>query len=44
MIYFSLDKNKESLEHLNRVVQFGVQGPVIERIESIVTQKADQEI
>jgi Tfp pilus assembly protein PilF len=43
MIYSSLNKNKESLEHLNRAIQLGVQGPVIDRIKSIVTQKADQE-
>ncbi|MBN4078235.1 tetratricopeptide repeat protein [Nitrospina gracilis] len=44
MIYSSLDNNKKSLEHLNRAIQLGVQGPVIDRIKSIVTQKADQEI
>ena len=43
MIYSSLNKNKKSLEHLNRAIQLGVQGPVIDRIKSIVTQKADQE-
>jgi tetratricopeptide (TPR) repeat protein len=43
MIYSSLDNNKKSLEHLNRAIQLGVQGPVIDRIKSIVTQKADQE-
>jgi len=42
MIYSSMDNNK-SLEHLNRAIQLGVQGPVIDRIKSIVTQKADQE-
>jgi tetratricopeptide (TPR) repeat protein len=43
MIYSSLNNNKKSLEHLNRAIQLGVQGPVIDRIKSIVTQKADQE-
>jgi tetratricopeptide (TPR) repeat protein len=43
MIYSSLDNNKKSLEHLNRAIQLGVQGPVIDRIKSIVTQKANQE-
>ncbi len=43
MIYSSLNNNKKSLEHLNRAIQLGVQGPVIDRIKSLVTQKADQE-
>ncbi len=43
MIYSSLNSNKKSLAHLNRAIQLGVQGPVIDRIKSIVTQKADQE-
>jgi tetratricopeptide (TPR) repeat protein len=43
MIYSSLNNNKKSLEHLNRAIQLGVQGPVIDRIKSLVTRKADQE-
>jgi tetratricopeptide (TPR) repeat protein len=43
MIYSSLNNNKKSLEHLNKAIQLGVQGPVIDRIKSIVTRKADQE-
>jgi len=43
MIYSSLNNNKKSLEHLNRAIQLGMQGPVIDRIKSLVTQKADQE-
>ncbi len=43
MIYSSLNNNKKSLEHLNRAIQLGVQGPVIDRIQSLVTQKAEQE-
>jgi hypothetical protein len=43
MIYLSLNNNKKSLEHLNRALQLGLQGPVIDQIKSIVTQKADQE-
>jgi tetratricopeptide (TPR) repeat protein len=43
MIYSSLNNNKKSLEHLNRAIQLGMQGPVIDRIKSIVTRKADQE-
>lgn len=43
MIYSSLNKNKKSREHLNRAIQLGVQGPVIDRIKSIVTRKAEND-
>ena len=43
MVYSSLNNNKKSLVHLNLAIQLGVQGPVIDRIKSLVTQKADQE-
>ncbi|MBC8283123.1 MAG: tetratricopeptide repeat protein, partial [Nitrospinae bacterium] len=43
MIYSSLNQNKKSLEHLNRAIEFGVQGPVIDRIKSMVEGKANRD-
>ncbi|MBT5470062.1 MAG: hypothetical protein HOK41_05625 [Nitrospina sp.] len=43
MIYSSLNENKKGLEHLNRAIQLGVQGPVIDRIKSMVENKANEE-
>ena len=40
MIYSSLKENQKSQEHLNRAIQLGVQGPVIDRIKSIINGKA----
>ncbi len=39
MIYSSLNEDKKSLEHLNRAIQLGVQGPAIDQIKSIVEGK-----
>ena len=41
MIYSSLNENKKGLEHLNRAIQLGVQGPVIDRIKSLIEGKAN---
>ena len=40
MLYSSLNKNEKGLEHLNRAIQLGVQGPVIDRIKALVAGKA----
>ncbi len=43
MIYSSLNENKKGLEHLNRAIQLGVQGPVIDRIKSLIEGKANND-
>jgi len=40
MIYFSLNQNEKSLEHLSRAIDLGVQGPAISRIKSVIERKA----
>ena len=40
MIYSSLNNNEKGRAHLNRAIQLGVQGPVIDRIKALIQGKA----
>ena len=40
MIYSSLNENEKGLEHLNRAIRLGIQGPVIDQIKAIIEGKA----
>ena len=40
MVYLGINQDNKSLQHLNRAIDLGVRGPVIDRIKSIIERTA----